>query len=552
MIAVHFAITCVEPSSALADRISRAHDNPSPPPNLQRALIDETESASPVLRQLRDLSPEIPDSPLPPPIETLSIAVTEAVVLEEAVGDASDLISFATPSSTPPSLQQPPATGSPPLQTVDDLLSRSPSPAGVEASTVQVPVQSPSPPQIDGQSEENGKSTLSPPTETTTDLSNQPLQPLPSLLPVHVTSESHSQLSPLRRSKRHSSSPVRSNPLPTKGFSTPLKPITPLRLPSSSQTGKVQTKAMGSLMPITDREKESLMAIDEEERQGRKRRRQTGDATAGVGRLVSLSPESTSVLQQLLPKPTSESDAGPSISKPSSTSIQPLRAPVFPQFGVPSTPSKLRGTFGDVTRTPVRRVPIAPSPGQSGIRSFGGTSFKTQSLDDPNRSPVRRILVTDVGSSPRKEGRNPAVFSRERSGSAELRPAFKTARSASAEPVFSRPSKASSSFNSKATTTLPYPITPKPNAIPEEDEDSLPSPIKARATSAPPSPLKARVTSAPPIVPQTPVKSGLRQPTVSSRIPRMGAKPYARPPAAERSKLPVPASRMQAPTPPVS
>lgn len=501
---------------------------------------------SPILAQLRDPSSDIPDSPLPPPAEPPPIVVPDPVVLEVAVlnDPDPDLITFATPART--SLHLPRTTVVEPhsLKTVDDLLSQSPSPPGTEASATHEPIQSPLSPPTDQISLDKGKSRQTPAVETNPNVSEQPVPPTPSTLPSRVVSELELQPSPLRRSKRHSS-PVMPSSLLPKGFSTPLKPVAPLRLPSSSQVNRVQTKPMDSFVPTTGIGQDLGMTVDDEERQGRKRKRQSGVAAMGSSRLGSLSPDSTSVLHQLIPKPapTPEPEPGPSVAKPlqkPSSSILGPRTPVFPQFGAPSTPSKLRSIVGDVTRTPVRRVLVAPSPGKSGIRAFGGTVFQTQSLDDPNRSPVRRVLVADAASSPRKDVRNPAVFSRDRSGSAELRPAFKTGRSASAEPVFSRPPKASSSFGSKMTTALPYPVAPKPDAILEEEEHTLPSPTKQRATSAPPT------------APLTPVKSMLRQPTVSSRIPRMGAKPYARPPGPEKSKLPLPASRIRPPIPSVS
>lgn len=361
----------------------------------------------------------------------------------------------------------------------------------------------------------------------TAESSNQIPDKLSHVLPPHLASES--QPLPLRRSKRHSSSPARTIPGAFNDFNTPIKPILPLRLPASTKVSKMQSRTGESPPPARSdggNHESMLNAANNEDRSARKRKRQAGDTRTEVGRLGSLSPGSSAVLQQLVPKSNPETEPGPSNSRATAFTLTPL---TFPQVTEQSTPAKSRDTIPDEHRTPLGRVPVESSPGKPGTRTFGGTIFKTQSLDDPNRSPARRVLVKDVKSSPLKS----IVFSRERSGSAEPRPVF-NGRSASAEPVFSRPPSSSSKIGSRGASQLPFPLISHKYTIPEEE-------------GATASPVKSRATSAPPMAPTTPVKSDLKQPTPLSRIPRIGVKPYSRPPGPEKSKLPVPASRIRPP-----
>ncbi|KAI0374819.1 hypothetical protein BV20DRAFT_1118056 [Pilatotrama ljubarskyi] len=260
--------------------------------------------------------------------------------------------------------------------------------------------------------------------------------------------------------------------------------------------------------------------------------------------------------------------------------IQRPRSPLRP---FPASPFKL----DDTLRTPARRVPLAQAIAEgtysthkipalfSASRPTNAPSspvFKRQALDDPTRSPAKRIPMSEAllvpPPSPDKGKAvarptspiRPQARERQRSGSAEPRPLLgRKERGSSAEPttrvpalgrrpVFQKPASseglASSSALVKPRTVLPFPLAQSQRlhpAIPESDEPG-PSTMRPHATTAGAGPgAQAKVS---------PAKAGssLRQPSASagSKIPRIGAKPYARPkavgkPETAQSKLPTPA-----------
>ena len=343
---------------------------------------------------------------------------------------------------------------------------------------------------------------------------------------------------PPRRSARLSASPCRTpSPDPT----LVLPKISPLRLPTNNPRTRPDPSEIGALSTIGGIDERLREAEIEEiqERAGRKRKRQD-DANNAVGRqrLGSLSPDSQSVLQQLLPPSRSSSDEDERAK--ATTSQQSLFGPQRILVNKPSKPAQ--STHIQTTDpqphlgTPLRRVlaptSVVPEDGGPNGRRSGQTLFKMQSLDDPNRSPSRRIPVTTHPSSTAKPVvPQPTLFSRQPSTSSSVstlpinsKPVVKQ-RSMSEEPTFSR--KPSSETNHRAA--LPYPLTQKPSAIPEEPEETRPP--NSRASSEPPA---TPLTSIP--------RSTLRQPTNPSRIPRMSAKPYSRPAGAQPSKLPILAS----------
>lgn len=276
-----------------------------------------------------------------------------------------------------------------------------------------------------------------------------------------------------------------------------------------------------------------------QERAGRKRKRRD-DANKGVGRqrLGSLSPDSQSVLQQLLPLSRSSSDEDEKAK--TTTSQRSLFGPQRVLVNKPPKPAQLTHIQSTNPQphlgTPLRRVLVStsmiPKDDSSNTRQFGQTLFKTQMLDDPSRSPSRRVPVAIHSSSTTKPVVPwPTTFSRQpsTSGASSTTPInFKPVagqRSMSEEPIFSRPP----SSGEKHRIALPYPLTQKPSVIPEEPEEVRPP--NGRASSEPLTTLS------------TPIhRSTLRQQTNPSRIPRIGAKPYSRPPGVQPSKLPIPAS----------
>lgn len=349
-------------------------------------------------------------------------------------------------------------------------------------------------------------------------------------------SPDRNRLQPPRRSARLSVSPRRTpSPDPT----LVLPEISPLRLPTKNVRTQLDPSEV-AVLPTADGIGERLREAGMEEakeRAGRKRKRQD-DANNVIGRqrLGSLSPDSQSVLQQLFPPSRSGSDEDDKAK--ATTSQQPLPGPQRVLISKPPTFSGL--THIQTTHpqphlgTPLRRVPTSTSTVSGdgpNARRFGQTPFKVQSLDDPNRSPSRRVpIVLPPSSGNRSVVPQPTVFSQQpsipNSSSAvpnNSKPTVKQ-RSMSEEPATSRQPPS----GTHQRITLPYPLTQKHPVIPEEPEEIQPPPLpNDRASSEPPAILFSSIP-----------RSTLRQPTTPSRIPRIGAKPYSRPPGIQPSKLP--------------
>ena len=339
--------------------------------------------------------------------------------------------------------------------------------------------------------------------------------------------------------------------------------------------------------------------------------------------LGSLSPMSAAALSQLVPTAAAGSASGsstplpppvladgnvPSVESdlPPDPKTPPKQNPtfVFPQVGLASEPepgtqrpkSPLRPfspfKFGEGSRTPARRVPIAQAVAEGTYSpnklpaSFGAAGptnapgspiFKKLALDDPLRSPARRVPMSeafavrppspgkalDKGKGkaiprPQSPVRASSVPPRERSTSIEPPPLARGVRGASAEPISRQPAlgrrplfqKPASSDGipgsaAKSRSALPFSIVqPRSiSAIPEGDEGAT-SPIRPAPTTL--NGASARATSAIPLASPAKQGSSLRQPSAGSgsKIPRIGAKPYARPKteikADAASKPPVP------------
>lgn len=335
--------------------------------------------------------------------------------------------------------------------------------------------------------------------------------------------------------------------------------------------------------------------------------------------LGSLSPMSAAVLTQLLPKPSGDSasrsttpqppqddsvphpDAAPAVSAPATP---PLQTPafVFPKvsqsdvLGDASRPkSPLRpfspSRFAEGSRTPARRVPIAQAiadgtysahklPAAFGAvrppNQPGSPVFKKLALDDPARSPAKRVLMNeavlvpppspeksvDKGKGrattirPQSTVRSSSVPPRERTASAEPPSTLsRRERGASAEPsarpvalgrrpFFQKPASSDgvSTSSMQTRTTLPYPLRQQQRSHPTIPEAEEPGTSAVR----PAAPGASTVANGAAQTLASPAKAGssLRQPSagVGSRIPRIGAKPYARtkPVGAAPSKLPTP------------
>ncbi|OCH95544.1 hypothetical protein OBBRIDRAFT_745235 [Obba rivulosa] len=320
--------------------------------------------------------------------------------------------------------------------------------------------------------------------------------------------------------------------------------------------------------------------------------------------LGSLSPASADLLQNLVTKASE-----PSLHSLVQLEAQPETLPMVPGTEPPGsgfvshsneesaarpaetvpserTPPPSPSKPVESTRTPARRIPVAEaikqgtfSPQKPGLFNVAGPSktllgtntdgvipspvFRRQKLDDPSRSPAKRVqlpraVMTPSLSSPAKgkAATLPRLFPRAASieiehpvSSEPLPLAIKKSRSGSVEPALgkqnigggasvrqlqsiapgSRPgsSNISESAGESIRNPLPFPIVAAPARVPPipEVEEGQIDDKPARSTS-PSRPVKA-----------SPAKttSSLRQPSAgpSSRIPRIGAKPYARPKPAQ-------------------
>ncbi|KDQ60831.1 hypothetical protein JAAARDRAFT_31818 [Jaapia argillacea MUCL 33604] len=212
----------------------------------------------------------------------------------------------------------------------------------------------------------------------------------------------------------------------------------------------------------------------------------------------------------------------------------------------PSSPIKFGSSLEDPSRTPARRIPISQAIAQGnvsperaaaalnqnpqsrqggaglggvGMGLLGSPVFKKVALDDPNRSPARRVPIDEAKLGGMKVVGSPAKSVPIRGGSSSrkvkgLNLPSTNSKHSTASTIWKPPPEAmpflpgtKPSARSTQKSTLPFPITPV----------------------APESPAESRVL--PSVPSNSPGKSSLRQPSAGagSRIPRIGSKPYARP-----------------------
>ena len=545
-----------EPSQLLAERVLSAVSNPSPPPDFlsfpdihvntppppelpeSQTQSDNTSAATTPLNPITGSSvnddstenaPVDSANPVPPP-RTLAfssqpsgtprqyaVAIEKPLVTESFVDDTLDLPSpdFAATSSVNPLIRSQTDQGGHPVATSEKGKGREIMDDETRDQVAELPTLGALPTKSTSRRRSARRSV--------------------SLVERRPASPDGNLLKPLpRRSARLSASPRRTpSPDPT----LVLPQISPLCLPTKNARPQLALPEIGVLSTlggVNERLREAEME-EVRERSGRKRKRR-GDANKAAGRqrLGSLSPDSQSVLQQLLPPSRSSSDEDERAKATTSQQFPPgpqrilvNKQPKLPQSAHIQT-TEPQPHLG----TPLRRVLVSTSmlaeDGGPVGRRFGQTLSKMQPLDDLNRSPRRVPVLTHSSSTAKPVVSQPTVFSQRPSipsSSSTLpinsKPVAKQ-RSMSEEPTFSR--QPSSETNHR--TVLPYPLIQKPSVIPEGPEETrLPN---GRASSEPP---VTALTSIP--------RSTLRQPTNPSRIPRIGAKPYSRPVETKPSKLPI-------------
>ncbi|KDR81591.1 hypothetical protein GALMADRAFT_263876 [Galerina marginata CBS 339.88] len=556
-----------EPSSALAEKIMHALDNPSPPPSPPPTLslfdpyhttVQDTTTdyqADLMSLNISDQPEDDEENPLlvfsvnrqpdHQPIAPLEISTKDSATQE-------DLISFDS-FTTPPARNAVPDTSVPTVSSlvpqtilsVDDLLSQSPEPINSPSPRLQVQI-----PVVAVSSETGIRDTGSPMAVDDQAFPGEG-EPLP------APSASVEQQ---RRDEEPSNSTQTNQILPKELITTPLRrstrprrsitpnpppsPHPPIFTATPSGARTLVKKKVVNAEPDDEIVSDSQDEAEETERSPsratptviRVKHRSPGKAPLSFRReLGSLSPTSTSVLASLAFTATdpnadfSVNQAQPSTSQPM-FSFSVFAPPVEATAG-PSTPARPTGPIrfasppkssssptkyriqtpapNDPSNTPARRIPIAEAIAQGHISPQKAVQLGFK----PNGTPLtsvptsaRRVLISEtpapstskhLNASPSK----PLPFQRERSADPIQRGLVPGKGKEKVPPT---PNKSS------MVSKLPFPLVPTTAPSDETSVSCAQVPTQTDTTKAKSSPLK----------------SSLKQ--VTSRIPRIGSKPYAR------------------------
>ncbi|VDB82971.1 unnamed protein product [Peniophora sp. CBMAI 1063] len=506
-----------EPSSALAEKISRAHDNPSPPPKFSLLPPEHPSSAEQEPRasssKLIDISFEVA-SPAP----------------QRSHG--SDLLALVSPFkvTTPPPPSSPNAVNSDTdLISFDDSLEV----PGAPAPDVQEAI----PTVVTVEDDEPMESPVEPVAATHTAPSTPPPPTTTQYLDITTPT-------PRRRSPRLSKAPATLNEPPR-----PSSPSPSVAVPLAIAPVPVATTPPPQASSSTQ--------IPSPRRSASPRRHQALQQTE---RLASLSPTTTGLLSNLMENVTPNPFNTPSVVRrpasnaPMEHSPSPPRRPV--QLQRPPSASPEKSARPTMPPSPAKRVPIFKPP-SSGSGSFSHIPAASASHSPPRRVPIASSPSKPLGSFTKSIG-TPQRVPRPRAGSAE--PTGSISPRKPPMLTFRPPSRAASdsavSEGGKTTgiKELPFPLRaatiPEENEAPPGVEDALLAPSEdsmhgatSLETEAPPllseggmKPASNVIKSPPPAGPTAgKTKSNLRQPSTlaSSRIPR---KPYARPASADKDK----------------
>jgi hypothetical protein len=288
-----------------------------------------------------------------------------------------------------------------------------------------------------------------------------------------------------------------------------------------------------------------------------------------VRELGSLSPVSEGVLYNLL-STSAAITTTPLHQIPALTPVFPSNQPSRDQQSTPQRISSPEQQISPVAIHNVQRPPPERSPWRSHIANAGSPNkfALNNTLRDPNLTPARRIPIEEAiaqgSASPRKENSSgPStgifglpVFTRytpvDRARSPIRRPPPDTTnytamhlsgssrptapassqkvRSGSEEPQSARKPDLARSFSRSASDSEISSLS-ESRRIPTV---SIRSSVDVRL----PCTIPEEHRSDSPMKPTQPLKSELRQPSsmVGSRIPRIGAKPYSRPPGKEKQQ----------------
>ncbi|KAF9500886.1 hypothetical protein BDN71DRAFT_1439764 [Pleurotus eryngii] len=561
-----------EPTSALASRIIRAHDNPSPPPDAGSISISGRRSWSPVEEDF--------DATRQSELEELTDAIAPLIIAMSR--ESSPLVHHAGPSPTvSPPLEvsrsdDPSSSDNPFLSPISKALS--PQPVVLNSGIHQLPscvsnVDEQSTPkpvvlQLTPQSRTSADDNVTQGLQFTRP--NDELQPPPPMPAQHAPSmplpkASSSKLnydkttSVLRRSPRRSIAPkyavsdiLNSSDSPYVG-TAPFFSMTGTESPARDE----RSTEVFSLNDPHDLAASGLQTA----KSLKGKEKATKDEDAEIPRIAkfsralgSLSPDSSRMLSQLRFEPGPSSIAqvlaedGGSKASPRKESFLAERlvpAPVFPHLSegpqrVPMTPGRQTSprrdagsskpqsidlaSSPDTMHSPARRVPIgeavlkgyisplkaAQLSSAKGSISSGASRFQTLNIPRTD-SPARRVVTELKGGQ--RAGDAPVA----RSG-AKVKPNIFAAsqRSKSTETAPRASSHLPYTPNRLPSTNLPFPLVSetandKFSKI-VEDKDHNTAPPASSPSKDPPS---------------SPTKSSLKQ--VSSKIPRPVTKPYARP-----------------------
>ncbi|KAF4614810.1 hypothetical protein D9613_003046 [Agrocybe pediades] len=541
-----------EPSSALAERIIHAHDNPSPPPSppLELSLFDPyhtslTQPSTDYQADLMSLEQSVPQSPTHESIAQQSDCNTPQEKLISFDSSMTPPVAESVPTRIDPSAPQP-------MLSIDDLLFKSPS------STQRLTPTKVDVPQVTLQLAENTISddamTVDEPSTKEAVVGSDPveIEVARDLLGTptdagQVVREDEVPVTPLRRSTR-----PRRSITPTPRASTPVAP------PSSART-QIRKKYVDS------RPTEEVVSDSQEEDEGvphsssdgviastsstaRIRHRSPGKAPLSFSReLGSLSPTSTNVLASLAFGSTSDGSGPSTVEAPQSMfsfsalnppegtgPSTPVRSSGPIRFSSPSkaetSPTKFRiqtPAPNDPTNTPARRITISEAIAQGHVSPAKAAQLGYKpdvSTLAPVSTPAQRVLVSETpvpSTSKINESRlsSPMKISSLRRDRSAAEPAGRLATS-----IKGKEKELPSQGVTKTTTAvrkLPFPIVASATTTSAVSSSVA---VQGQASSVN-DPLPGKVS---------PGKSSLKQ--VASRIPRIGAKPYARVTAATAAK----------------
>jgi hypothetical protein len=587
----------LEPSSVLASRITRAHDNPSPPPN---APVFDSDSPTPP----HPIPFLIPGSPSPHPRGSSPFAPRPPPSPQNTTQP--DLItfdSFSTPAGLLPT-HPIASTSFVPQKTinpsVDELLT------SWSPSAQDIPEVSVSPPPSDAD-DDNAKGRARASDDSAPEAAEEQAvvnalifpdakdstipssfhQGAPTNAGVQALDEDEPR-TPLRRSTRpRRSGTPHAHLVPIPSSDEEESPTRTQLTPSSALTKKKRRKGKERDANETSDSQggetdgggiigDALLSEEDWERKRRKERGERKQAmTNGTPhallqrQLGSLSPGSANLLTQLLPpsrpSPVREQDEPQqpaysfsvfSVANPAHTTpvrgTSPIRTSPS-RNAKPRSPNRMQfqpPSLNDPNRTPARRIPVEQAVARGQISPQKGAqllSSKNIDAGQISRTPIFHIPSQDsparrvnAAAPPAGQGTWQAMRlgsptrgkSRERTGSVEPRAPWNGAATAAGPSDLKASTSKSRSSPSRSISApikkgkLPFPLTPsgpdRPAPIPEMDDKIL-SP-KTDTSENPVPPVASPVLS----IIKVP-RSILKQPT--SRIPRIGTKPYARPPA---------------------